>query len=211
VLVVCAALLGAATVKLGLNGFVVASHLAIAMSLLAVLSVAVLRAGGLGARADMSGATPRTWRAALIAIVLASLTLILGALTANLPDAAVACGGFPWCRSVQSTGTGLAVQITHRVIAFLLFAHLWGVAAAVARRGEPPVVVLAARIAFASAILQVLIAAAMVEMHLPTVLRSLHQAAGTFVWLSICVFAGLARIASPAAATEKPVLTPATA
>ena len=56
-----------------------------------------------------------------------------------------------------------------------------------------------------------LIAAAMVEMHLPTVLRSLHQAAGTFVWLSICVFAGLARIASPAAATEKRVLSPATA
>ncbi len=211
VLVVCAALVGAATVKLGLNAFVVASHLAIAMSLLAVLSVTVLRSGGLGARADMNGATPRAWRAALIAILLASFTLILGALTANLPDAAVACGGFPWCRWVQSTGTGLAVQITHRVVAFLLFGHLWGVAAALPRRGEPRVVVLAARIAFGAAILQVLIAAAMVEMHLPTVLRSLHQAAGTFVWLSICVFAGLARIASPAAATEKRVLLPATA
>jgi hypothetical protein len=49
----------------------------------------------------------------------------------------------------------------------------------------------------------VLIAAAMVEMHLPTVLRSLHQAMGTMVWLSVCVFAGLARTASPARATEK--------
>jgi cytochrome c oxidase assembly protein subunit 15 len=211
VLVVIAALVGAATVKLGLNAFVVATHLVIAMSLLAVLSLTVLRAGGFGARAEMNGATPRTWRAALIAVVLASFTLILGALTANLPDAAVACGGFPWCRWVQSTGPGLAVQITHRVVAFLLFGHLWGIAAALPRRGEPRVVVLAARIAFGAAVLQVLIAAAMVEMHLPTALRSLHQAVGTFVWLSICVFAGLARIASPAAATEKRVLSPATA
>ena len=210
-LVVLAALIGAATVKLSLNALVVASHLAIAMSLLAVLSVTVLRSGGFGARADMSGATPRTWRAAVIAIVLASLTLILGALTANLPDAAVACGGFPWCRSVESTGTGLAVQITHRVVAFLLFGHLWGIAAAIPRRGEPRVVVLAARIAFGAAILQLLIAAAMVEMHLPPVLRSLHQAAGTFVWLSVCIFAGLARIASPPAATEKRALATAAA
>lgn len=210
VLVLLAALVGAATVKLGLNALIVVSHLAIAMSLLAVLSVTVLRTGGLGARADMSGATPRTWRAAVIAIVLAAFTLILGALTANLPDAAVACGGFPWCRWVQSTGTGLVVQIAHRVVAFLLFGHLWGVAAALPRRGEPRAVVLAARFAFGAAILQVLIAAAMVEMQLPTVLRSLHQAIGTMVWLSIWVFAGLARIASPAAATEKRALATAT-
>lgn len=210
VLVLLAALVGAATVKLDLHALIVVSHLAIAMSLLAVLSVTLLRAGGFGARADMSGATPRTWRAAVIAIVLASLTLILGALTANLPDAAVACGGFPWCRWVESGGTALAVQITHRVVAFLLFGHLWGTAAAISKRKEPRVVVLAARIAFGAAVLQVLIAAAMVEMHLPTVLRSLHQAAGTLVWLSVCVFAGLARIASPAAATEKrPIATAA--
>lgn len=211
VLVVLAALVGAATVKLGLNALIVASHLTIAMSLLAVLAVAVLRSGGLGAGADMNGATPRTWRAALIAVVLASLTLVLGALTANLPDAAVACGGFPWCRSVESGGVGLGVQITHRIVAFLLFGHLWGAAAAIARRKEPRVLLLAARIAFGAAILQVLIAAAMVEMNLPPVLRSLHQAAGTFVWLSVCVFAGLARIASPAAATEKRALATAAA
>ncbi len=203
VLVVLAALVGAATVKLGLNALIVVSHLAIAMSLLAVLSATVLRAGGLGARAQMSGATARTWRAAIVAVVLTALALILGALTANLPDAAVACGGFPWCRWVESGGTGLVVQITHRVVAFLLFGHLWGVSMALPRRGEPRVVVNAARIAFGVAILQVLIAAAMVEMHLPTVLRSLHQAMGTMVWLSVCIFAGLARIASPAAATEK--------
>jgi len=197
-LVILAALVGAATVKLALNPVVIVTHLAIAMSLLAVLSVTALRAGGLGAQSDMSGASSRTWRAARIAVLLSAATLVLGALTANVPDAAVACGGFPWCRMVNSQGAPLALQISHRVIAFLLFGHLWGVAVALPRRNEPRALVRAARIAFGLAVVQVLIAAAMVEMHLPMVLRSLHQAAGTMVWLSVCVFAGLARIASPA-------------
>jgi len=168
------------------------------MSLLGVLALTSLRAGGLGALSDMSGASPRTWRAARIAVVLAALTLILGALTANVPGAAVSCGGFPWCRTVNVGGPPLILQITHRVIAFLLFGHLWGIAAALPKRNEPSVLVRAARVAFALAVAQVLIAAAMVEMHLPMVFQSLHQATGTLLWLSICVFAGLARIASPA-------------
>ena len=199
-LVVLAALVGGATVKLGLNPFVIVTHLAIAMSLLAVLSVTVLRAGGFGAGGDMSGATGRTWRAAIGAVSLTFLALVLGALTANLPGASVACGGFPWCRTIQGGGAALTVQITHRVVAFLLFGHLWGVAMSVSKRKEPRAVILAARFAFGAAILQVLIAAAMVEMHLPTALRSLHQAAGTLLWLSVCIFAGLARIAAPAVA-----------
>lgn len=210
-IVFLAALVGAATVKLGLNPLVIVTHLAIAMSLLAVLSQAVLRAGGLGARADMGGATSRTSRAAGIAVALAALTLILGALTANLPDAAIACGGFPWCRWVSARGTPLLIQVVHRVVAFLLFGHLWGIAASLPRRQEPRVVVRAARIAFAAAVIQVLIAAAMVEMHLPTLLRSLHQATGTLVWLSVCVFAGLARIASPAEVRSGRDLSPAVA
>jgi heme a synthase len=207
-LVVLAALIGAATVKLGLNPIVIVTHLVIAFSLLAVLSITVLRAGGLGALSDMSGASSRTWRAARIAVILAALTLLLGALTANIPDAAIACGGFPWCRSVNASGPPLILQITHRVIAFLLFGHLWGVAAALPKRNEPSVLVRAARVAFGLAVLQVLIAAAMVEMHLPTVLRSLHQATGALLWVSLCVFAGLARIAVPAESKSARSLSP---
>src|SRR3954452_4036222 len=47
-LVIVAALFGAVTVKMALNPFVVVTHLAIAMSLLAVLAVAAVRAGGFG-------------------------------------------------------------------------------------------------------------------------------------------------------------------
>jgi heme A synthase len=68
--------------------------------------------------------------------------------------------------------------------------------------------VVAAGAAFGLAILQILIAAAMVEMNLPLVLRSLHQAAGTLVWLSICVFASLARGASPARAQARASFAP---
>jgi heme A synthase len=208
VLVVLAALVGAATVKLGLSPLVIVLHLAIAMSLLGVLAVTVLRAGGLGALSDMAGATPRSWRAARIALILTGLTLVLGALTANVPGAAASCGGFPWCRTVSAGGPPLILQITHRVIAFLLFGHLWGIAAALPKRNEPRVLVRAARIAFGLAVAQVLIAAAMVEMHLPMVLQSLHQATGTLLWLSVCVFAGLARIASPVEPKAEHALAP---
>jgi heme A synthase len=48
----------------------------------------------------------------------------------------------------------------------------------------------------------------MVEMNLPLVLRSMHQAAGTLVWLSICVLAALARSASPARAQARASFAP---
>src|SRR3954466_11495086 len=61
-LVVTAALLGAVTVKMGLNPFVIVAHLTVAMSLLATLAIAVSRAGGFAANDDLSSASPRTWR-----------------------------------------------------------------------------------------------------------------------------------------------------
>jgi len=39
---------------------------------------------------------------------------------------------------------------------------------------------------------QVLVAAAMVEMHLPPTLRSLHQAVGTALWITVVTLAALA-------------------
>jgi cytochrome c oxidase assembly protein subunit 15 len=192
-LVVTAALLGAVTVKMGLNPFVIVAHLTVAMSLLATLAIAVSRAGGFGASVDLSSASPRSWRSARAAVVLTLVVLIFGALTANLPDAAASCVGFPWCMTIASHGTGLYVQITHRILAFLLFGHLIGMAIATSRRKEPAIIVKSARIALGAAILQILVAAAMIEMHFPPVFRSLHQAFGTLVWLSVVVLAIITR------------------
>jgi len=187
VLVVTAALLGAVTVKMALNPLVIAAHLTIAMSLLATLALALARAGGLGTTADLSGTSARTFRSARGAVILALVTLMFGALTANLPDAAASCGGFPWCRTVNFGGSPLAVQITHRILGFLILGHLIGMAIAVGKRKEPRAIVRAARFALATAVLQILVAAAMIEMHFPASFRSLHQAFGTLLWLSIVV------------------------
>ncbi|MFN2637695.1 MAG: heme A synthase, partial [Gemmatimonadaceae bacterium] len=135
ILVVVAALFGAATVKLELEPVVVVTHLAIAMSLLAVLVVVVVRAGGFGASSSL-GRAERSLRAGRAAVGLTLLALVFGALTANTPGAPLACQGFPWCRTIAERGTPLVIQVTHRVIAFLLLGHLVGVGLATRRRGE---------------------------------------------------------------------------
>jgi len=190
-LVIAAALFGAVTVKLSLAPWVVVTHLAIAMALIAVLVLVVVRAGGLGGLgvAERSG---RTLRSARAAVILTSLALVLGALTANTPGAPVACQGFPWCRVVAGSGSPLTIQITHRVLAFLLLGHLIGVAIGVRKRAESQPVRAAAWTALGIGLLQVVVAAAMVEMNLPASLRSLHQAVGTALWISVVTLAALA-------------------
>jgi heme A synthase len=192
-LVVTAALLGAVTVKLALNPLVIAGHLTIAMSLLATLAVAYARAGGFGINSDMTGASRRVFRSARAAVGLGLVTLVFGALTANMPGAAASCAGFPWCREYVLSGTPLTIQLTHRILAFLLFGHLLGIALMARKRREPAVIRRSAWAAFNAAVLQVLVAAAMIEMHFPASFRSLHQAFGTLVWLAIVVLAILTR------------------
>ena len=189
-LVVVAALFGAVTVKMELNPVVVATHLAIAMSLLAVLVVIVVRAGGLGARRVSSG-SQRTFRSARAAAGLTFLALVFGALTANTPGAAAACQGFPWCTSIAEHGLPLWIQVTHRIIAFLLLGHLIGIAIGVRKRGESAPIRDAAWAALGVVVLQVLVAGAMVGMHFPPSLRSLHQAVGTALWIAVVALASL--------------------
>lgn len=209
VLVVIAALLGAVTVKLALNPFVIATHLTIAMSLLATLAVALARAGGLGATEDVTGATRRTFRAANAAVVLALTTLVFGALTANVPDAAVACAGFPWCTGYMIYGAPLTIQVSHRIVAFVLLGHLLGMAIATGKRKEPRVIRRAAWFAFSAAVLQVIIAGAMIGMHFPPAFRSLHQAFGTLVWLAVVTLAILSSRAAKAIPAQSELRTAA--
>lgn len=196
VLVIIAAVFGGITVKLSLNPYVIVTHLAIAMTLLAVLSITVLRAGGWGF-SGTTVASHRTYRAARAAVILAFIVLISGALTANVAGANISCEGFPWCRSIAVTGAPLYIQVTHRVLAFLLFFHMIGLALAVHRRRESILVQRAAYMALAAISLQVVVAAGMVELHLPPSWRSLHQAVGTLVWLAIFTLAALALYSLP--------------
>ena len=198
-IVVATALLGAATIKLRLNPFIIVAHLVLAMALLAALIIAAMRAGGFGAPAATGSATAsRTWRVARAAAVLAFMVLVLGGLTANL-GAAGACLGFPHCRVYTSPNRGLVyLQLTHRLLAFLFAIHVLGAGRRLLRRPEARVVKRAAAVAAGALVLQILVAAALVETRLPPVLQSLHQAVGTFVWIAVVVFAALARRASEA-------------
>jgi len=190
-LVIVAALFGAVTVKLALNPIVVVTHLAIAMALLAVLVVVVVRAGGFGA-GSVPARYARTFRSGSAAAGLTFLALVFGALTANTQGAAVACQGFPWCRAITVSGTPLYIQVTHRIIAFLLLGHLIGITVGVRKRHESAAIARVAWTALGIVIVQVLVAAAMVEMHLPPALRSLHQALGTALWITVVTLAALA-------------------
>ena len=190
-LVIVAALFGAVTVRMELNPIVVVTHLAIAMSLLAVLVVVVVRAGGFGAL-RVPARYPRTFASGRAAVGLAFLALVFGALTANTPGAPQACLGFPLCRIASASGTPFWIQVTHRIIAFLLLGHITGIFFATRKRGESLVIRRAATAALSVVLLQIVIAAVMVESNLPPTFRSLHQAAGTLLWICVVALTALA-------------------
>jgi heme a synthase len=196
-LVVSAALLGAVTVFVGNTPAATAAHKVLAAVTLAVLAATVVRAGGLGGtRALAERGTARAARGARAGAALALLAVLMGALTAKVPGAAVACQGFPLCGEGSLGGGAQHVQLTHRVIAYLLAFHLLGLAVAFSRRRESPVVLRAARVAAALVLVQIALAASMVLLHLPAVLRSLHQATGLALWTATFTLAYLARQAS---------------
>jgi heme A synthase len=196
VTVVVTALFGAVTVWLGNVWWATLVHWLLAATLLAALAAAVVRAGGLGGvRVLGEKGSVRAARGAMAAAGLALIVLLFGGMTAKFPGASGACPSFPLCGSPLSLAPQ-HVQMTHRILAFLLFFHVLGLVIAFARRNEAPIVVRAARIAFGFVLLQILVAGAMIGMHMPPELRSLHQAVGVGIWLSIFTLAYLARIAA---------------
>jgi len=196
------ALLGAITVWLGNAWYATASHWLLAATLLAALSAAVMRAGGLGgARARTERASARSARGAAAGAAIALVTIFLGGMTATYPGANVACSGFPLCGAGIAAAvapTGRAIQMTHRVLALLLTLHVFGLLLGVRRRREAIVVVRAVAIAAGLIVVQIGIAASMIALELPPALRSLHQSTGAFIWLTLFSAAYLARMASRA-------------
>ena len=191
------ALFGAVTVFTGNPAWATVVHKLLAASLIAVLVIAAVRAGGLGSsamRAD-SG-TDKAVVGATAAAILALLVILLGGLTAKIPGAAAACAGFPLC-GVGSTGGGAQhVQLTHRILAYLLVLHVISLPFDYRKRGEPPAVLRVAWMAMMLGVLQIAWAGWMVTGGFPSVVRSLHQATGILLWVTCVTLAYLARIAS---------------
>jgi heme A synthase len=203
-------LFGALTVRYGNPWWATVPHWVLAMAAIAVIAATSIRAGALGGAAVRpGGASRKTSRAALAAATLAFGAVALGGMTAKFPSAAVACPSFPHCGTNPDAVAGAAhVQLTHRVLAFLLLFHLLGVAIAVTRRGEVPVVTRAAMLAFGLTATQIVIAGAMIGLGLPPLPRALHQAVGVGVWLTAFVFYYLARAAQAAPARVIPSRSP---
>lgn len=198
-----AALLGALTVKLGNIPFATLAHWTVAMSLVAAVVAAVIRAGGLGgAAARAGGASKKSWRACTAGAAIALLAVVVGGLTAKYPGASVACPSYPLCGvNPDVAAAARHIQLTHRVLAFLLVLHLFGIVMALRKRREASIIRRAAAIAFGLGVLQLLVAGAMIGMHLPPVLRSLHEATGVSIWIATFALALLARVASDGAAS----------
>lgn len=200
VLVIAVALLGMVTVKLGNSTFATLAHWTLAMALLGVLVAAAVRAGALGgAEAVLQGGSARAVRSISVGAALAFLTVVLGGLVAKYPGAASACPSFPLCGdSPANTPAGAPhIQLTHRVLAYLVFFHALAMAMAVGRRaGEAPVVKSVVKGAAFVVLVQLVLGAAMVLSTLPHSLRMAHQAVGVGTWLLLFLGAYLARRAN---------------
>jgi heme A synthase len=195
-----AAILGGVTVKMGNAPWATVAHWLVAMTLLAMVATTAIRAGALGGASSMvQRGSSRAKRSAFAAAVLAILAVALGGLTAKIPGAAVGCTTVPLCGPNPAVEpAGVHVQLTHRTIAVLLVLHLFGVVMMLRKRRttEAPVVLRAAYVAFGMVILQLVVASSMILLHLPPVLRSLHEATGVGIWLSCFCLAYLARRAA---------------
>jgi heme A synthase len=180
-LLIVQVLLGAVTVKLQLPPWTIVLHLATAMLLLAAL-IATAKQPTPGASPGLmaSGNAPASG-----AVVLVFITVLAGALTANL-GAASACVGFPLCNGQWIvTGNYLQyVQWAHRLLAYTMYAYLLAWALATPRR--------AAIVLFGVATMQIAIAAVMVLRGFPMLLQAAHVAVGAAVWGSV-VFAALTK------------------
>jgi cytochrome c oxidase assembly protein subunit 15 len=182
ILLIVQILLGAVTVKTGLTPAMVILHLATAMLLLAALIVTacgVQRSPGL-----------RPGSAVLLALTF--ITVLFGALTANL-GAMASCGGFPLCNGqlIPTAGPLAAIHWTHRLLAYSLAGYLiWLVVRSADRRAWGVLAIV---------VLQIAIAATMIQLGFPGALQAAHAAVGAGVWAT-AVIAAVKPATDPAAA-----------
>ena len=194
ILLAAQVLLGAVTVKLALPPWVVITHLANAMALLATILVVALRAGSTPADQETRNVLlPPDERHTAHAQVLAAaglgfVVILFGAQVANF-HAGLLCLGFPLCSgSALPPATPLALlPWAHRALAFGFLALVLALAVRLNRRSDAASRELrwSVAIVVAVTVLQIGIAASMVLELLPPALRVAHLLAGTLVWAAL--------------------------
>jgi protoheme IX farnesyltransferase len=190
-LLVVQVLLGAVTVKLVLPPWVVITHFANAMLLLAALLVVALRAS-----ASVTMPLPPPQRHGAHGLVLGTAALglavvLFGAQVANF-DAGLLCLGFPLCNgsALPPQGELAVLHWSHRALAFAFLGLLGGLVVAERRNGgtaERKQLRLWAWVVLGATLVQVGVAAAMILHLLPTSLRALHLLVGTVIWAALVI------------------------
>ena len=179
-LLITQVLLGAVVVKLALPPWTVVLHLGTAMLLLATLLVIATSASPTPGWRPL-GFSPG-FRPGSVVLGVGFVTVLFGALTANL-GAASACLGFPLCNG-QLVPAGNSLQVlhwVHRLLGFALLATLAWWAWRTRRAGIVAALVLV--------LTQIGLAAAMVLHALPRGLQVVHAAVGTGVWAALVLAA----------------------
>jgi heme o synthase len=210
VLLVVQVLLGAVTVKLSLPPWVIITHLANAMLLLATLMVVGLRAGAPeGPEAPRLGARHASHGLVLATAALGFIVILFGAQVANF-HAGMFCLGFPLCDGgilPPLSGRG-ALHWSHRVLAYLFLGLALMMVVRVSGRHDPDSRQLrrAAGMVLAATVAQIAVGGAMVLHLLPPALRALHLLAGTLVWASLVVLVFRSRRTSAGARETVPAV-----
>jgi protoheme IX farnesyltransferase len=182
-LVLVQAMLGAITVWTHLEAAVVALHLGVALSYLAVALVLAFRTW-FPALARVAGRSPlRPWLVAALGAVF--LLMLSGAYTAKR-GTGFACPEWPFCRGfwIPTGWTNVDVHLTHRLIALVAVLLVAGVARKARRvRGESRWVVGLATAAAVLMVAQVFVGAANIWFRLHPAVSVAHLAVATIVWV----------------------------
>jgi len=187
VLLVFQVLLGAVTVKLALPPWVVITHLANAMALLATLVVTALRAGEPAGAATVNQQFDKlAWATAGLGFVV----ILFGAQVANF-SAGLLCLGLPLCNGtlLPPAAPLAALHWTHRVLAFLFLLVVLVLCYRMFRSGAPasPALRRSSAAVACITVVQLGIGAIMVTHLLPPGYRAAHLLVGTLLWAALVV------------------------
>jgi protoheme IX farnesyltransferase len=199
VLLVVQVLLGAVTVKLALPPWVIITHLANAMLLLATLLVVALRASAPGGtEAPAPARRHRNHGRVVATAALGFVVILFGAQVANF-HAGLLCLGLPLCNGTLAPPQAplAALHWTHRVLAFAFLAMAILVTVRVRDTGGPEGTRLrrSAWLVLGATVTQIGVASAMVLQLLPPGLRTLHLLVGSLVWACLVVLVFYSRVA----------------
>jgi heme A synthase len=206
VLLVVQVLVGAVTVWLELPTSTVVLHLIVASALLGLLIVAGLQARAEAHPAFQAGGAEASYpRWAVGTAAFGFILLFFGGLVANT-GAGPLCQGFPLCDSqLFPEGGGLVhIHWTHRLLAYAMLVLVILATARTVREKAPPPIPHWSVAALILVAIQIVVAAALVLLQLPAVLRALHLAVGVAMWAALVVWATLALQHASSPALDRP-------